>query len=40
MDHRVAVMFDADEEIEEVYRLIGVRMNVDKNELDRIEVLS
>jgi hypothetical protein len=40
VDHRVAVMFDADEEIEDVYRLIGVRMNVDKNELDRIEVLS
>lgn len=39
VDHRVAVMFDADEEIEEVFNLIGVRMNVDKNAIDRIEVV-
>ena len=39
VDHRVAVMFDAEEEIEEVFNLIGVRMNVDKNAIDRIEVI-
>lgn len=39
VDHRVAVMFDADEEIQEIFDLIGVRMNVDKNAIDRIEVI-
>ena len=39
VDHRVAVMFDAEDEIEEVFNLIGVRMNVDKNAIDRIEVI-
>lgn len=38
VDHRVAVMFDAEEEIDDVYKLIGVRLNVDKNAIDRIEV--
>ena len=37
VDHRFAVMFDADEEIEDVYRQIGVRFNVDRNEINRIE---
>ena len=37
IDHRFAVMFDADEEIEDVYNLIGVRFNIDKNEINRIE---
>ena len=37
-DHRFAVMFDADEEIEDVYDEIGVRFNVDRNAIDRIEV--
>jgi len=37
VDHKVAVMFDADEEIEEVFNLIGVRLNIyDKNSIDRI----
>ena len=39
VDHRVAVMFDSDEEIEEVFNLIGVRMNVEPNAIDRIEVV-
>ena len=38
VDHRVAVMFDADEEIDSVFDLIGVRMNVDINAIDRVEV--
>jgi hypothetical protein len=37
VDHRFAVMFDADEEIEEVYRQTGIHLNVDKNEIERIE---
>ena len=37
-DHRFAVMFDADEEIEDVYNEIGVRFNVDRNAIERIEV--
>jgi len=36
VDHRVAVMFDADEEIDEVFDLIGVRINVYDNSIDRI----
>ena len=39
VDHRVAVMFDADEAIEEIFNLIGVRMNVEINAIDRIEVV-
>ena len=38
VDHRFAVMFDADEEIEDVYNEIGVRFNVDRNAIERIEV--
>lgn len=37
-DHRFAVMFDADDEIEDVYNQIGVRFNVDRNAIERIEV--
>lgn len=37
VDHRFAVMFDAEDEIEEVYQLIGVHLNVDKTAIDRIE---
>lgn len=36
VDHRVAVMYDADDEIEDVFKQIGVRLNV-YNALDRIE---
>lgn len=36
VDHRVAVMFDADEEIDEVFDLIGVRLNIYDNSIDRI----
>ena len=38
VDHRFSVMFDADEEIDDVYDEIGVRFNVDRNAIDRIEV--
>ena len=37
VDHRFAVMFDADDEIDDVFNLIGVRINVyNKNSIDRI----
>ena len=37
VDHRFAVMFDADEEIQDVFNLIGVRINVcNNNSIDRI----
>ena len=37
VDHRFAVMFDADEEINDVFDLIGVRINVcSNNSIDRI----
>lgn len=37
VDHRFAVMFDADDEIDDVFDLIGVRINVyNKNSIDRI----
>lgn len=39
VDHRVAVMFDADEEIQDVFDLIGVQLNIDKNAINRIEVV-
>ena len=37
VDHRFAVMFDAEEEIADVYEQIGVTFNVDRNALNRIE---
>ena len=40
VDHRFSVIFDADDEIEDVYNEIGVRLNIQKhNALDRIEVV-
>lgn len=37
VDHRFAVMFDADDEIDDVFDLIGVRINVyNENSIDRI----
>lgn len=37
VDHRFAVMFDADDEIDDVFDLIGVRINVyNQNSIDRI----
>lgn len=37
VDHRFAIMFDADEEIDDVFNLIGVRINVySENSIDRI----
>ncbi|MBP5442244.1 MAG: hypothetical protein J6Y60_03305 [Treponema sp.] len=39
VDQRFAVMFDADDEIADVFNLIGVTINVEReNVLDRIEV--
>ena len=38
VDHRFATMYDADEEINAVYNEIGVRFNVDRNAIERIEV--
>lgn len=38
VDHRFAVMFDAEEEIEDVYDQIGVRFNVDRTAIERVEV--
>ena len=38
VDHRFATMYDADEEINDVYNEIGVRFNVDRNAIERIEV--
>lgn len=37
VDHRFAVMFDADEEIDSVFEQIGVRFVVDRNALNRVE---
>lgn len=39
VDHRFAVMFDADEEIDDVFNEIGVRFNVDRNAIERVEVI-
>ena len=36
VDHRFTVMFDADEEINDVYDQIGVRINVEKDAIDRV----
>ena len=38
VDHRFSIMFDADEEIDDVYDEIGVRFNVDRNAIERVEV--
>ena len=40
VDHRFAVMFDADDEIDDVFNRIGVRLNVDRNAIDRIQEVS
>lgn len=37
VDHTFAVMFDAEEEIDEVFDLIGVRINCDRNAINRID---
>jgi len=36
VDHRFTVIFDSDDEIEEIYNQIGVRISVVKNSFDRI----
>jgi hypothetical protein len=37
VDHRFAVMFDADEEIADVYNMIGINFNIDRNAIRRVE---
>ena len=37
VDHRFAVMFDSDEEIEDVYRQTGIYFNIDRNAVNRVE---
>ena len=37
VDRRFAVMFDGDDELDEIYRQIGVRFNIDKDSIDRFE---
>ena len=37
VDRRFAVMFDAEDEIDSVYDLIGVRFDVSRNALERVE---
>ena len=37
VDRRFAVMFDGDEELDDIYRQIGVRFNIDKDSIDRFE---
>ena len=39
VDQRFAVMFDADEEIEDVFNEIGVRMNLQPDGISTIEVV-
>lgn len=40
VDHRFAVMFDADEEIDDVFRAIGIHFNIDRTAINRIEEVS
>lgn len=40
VDHRFAVMFDADEEIDDVFRAIGIHFNIDHTAINRIEEVS
>ena len=37
VDHRFTVMYDADDELEEICNLIGVRINVSGESFDRID---
>lgn len=37
LDHRFAVIIDADEEIEDVYERLGIRFIVDRNAIRRVE---
>ena len=39
VDHRFAVMFDADEEVDDVFNEIGVRMNLEPGAINTIEVI-
>lgn len=40
VDQRFAVMFDADDEIDDVFNQIGVRMNLQPDGISTIEVIS
>lgn len=37
VDHRFSVMFDADDEIDDVFKKLGVYFNVDRNAVCRVE---
>lgn len=39
VDRRFAVMFDMDDEIDDVYQKIGVRLNIANPDVDKIEVI-
>ena len=39
VDNKFSVIFDADEEIEEIYKDIGVKLNIAKQDINRIEVV-
>lgn len=39
VDQRFAVMFDADEEVDDVFKQIGVRMNLEPDGINTIEVI-
>lgn len=39
VDQRFAVMFDADEEIDDVFNKIGIRMNLQQDGISTIEVI-
>ena len=37
VDHRFSVIYDADDEIDDVYQEIGVYLNVDRNAINHVE---
>lgn len=39
VDDRFSTIFDADEEIDEIYDMIGVRLQVAKHDINRVEVV-
>ena len=39
VDHRFAVMFDADEEVQDVFDQMGIKMNLEPDGINTIEVM-
>ena len=37
LDHRFAVMFDADDEIDDVFQILGLKFIVDRHAIERVE---